>query len=122
MRQQAHAPTEGRSRGIRATWAMPKSLAGLPCVVLVLVSFLVLTSPAPARAADNDPQQIFNDAKALGKARNSDLAGTINNDTALRFGRRACVEKNQPFWRSKVSYTKCWDRRMSWIQSLGQVI
>lgn len=82
MRQQAHAPTEGRSRGIRATWAMPKSLAGLPCVVLVLVSFLVLTSPAPARAADNDPQQIFNDAKALGKARNSDLAGTINNDTA----------------------------------------
>lgn len=82
MRQQAHAQTEGRTRGIRATWAMPKSLAGLPCVVLVLVSFLVLTSPAPARAADNDPQQIFNDAKALGKARNSDLAGTINNDTA----------------------------------------
>lgn len=82
MRQQAHAPTEGRSRGIRATWAKPKSLAGLPCVVLVLASFLVLTSPAPAQAADNDPQQIFNDAKALGKARNSDLAGTINNDTA----------------------------------------
>jgi len=82
MRQQAHAPTEGRSCGIRATWATPKSLAGLPWAVLVLVSFLVLTSPPPARAADNDPQQIFNDAKALGKARNSDLAGTINNDTA----------------------------------------
>lgn len=82
MRLHASAPTNERPCFVRSTWSAPKPLARLLGVVIMLASILLLMDPAPVRAADNDPQQIFNDAKALGKARNNDLAGTINDDTA----------------------------------------
>ena len=62
---------------------------------VLVIGFAYLSShSAPAHAAAPDPQQIFNDAKALGKARNNELAGAINNETA---------KKNLPNYKGQTS-------------------